>query len=55
MKGISAGFIRTGTMTMQAAVETLGYHCYHMKKVPREPGHLDAWHNFITGQALSAV
>jgi hypothetical protein len=51
MKVIGAGISRTGTMTMQAALETLGYHCYHMKEVPREPGHLDAWYKFVTGQA----
>lgn len=51
MKVIGAGISRTGTMTMQAALETLGYHCYHMKEVPREPGHLDAWYQFVTEQA----
>jgi hypothetical protein len=51
MKIIGAGVSRTGTMTMQAALETLGYHCYHMKEVPREPGHLDAWYQFMTGRA----
>lgn len=51
MKVIGAGIGRTGTMTMQAALETLGYHCYHMNEVPRERGHLDAWYKFVTGQA----
>lgn len=51
MKVIGAGIGRTGTMTMQAALEMLGYHCYHMHEVPREPGHLDAWYKFVTGQA----
>lgn len=51
MKVIGAGIGRTGTLTMQAALETLGYHCYHMHEVPREPGHLDAWYKFVTGQA----
>ena len=51
MKVIGAGISRTGTMTMQAALQTLGYHCYHMKEVLKEPGHLDAWHQFVTGQA----
>ena len=50
MKVIGAGFMRTGTMTMQAALERLGYPCYHME-VPREPGHLDAWYQSVTGQA----
>ena len=51
MKVIGAGFPRTGTMSMQAALETLGYHCYHMKEVPKERGHLDMWHDFVTDQA----
>jgi hypothetical protein len=28
MKVIGAGIGRTGTMSMQAALEALGYHCY---------------------------
>jgi hypothetical protein len=51
MKVIGAGISRTGTMTMQAALETLGYHCYHMKEVPRDPGHLDAWYQLVSGHA----
>ena len=51
MRVIGAGLPRTGTMTMQAALKTLGYPCYHMKEVPRERGHLDAWYQFVTGQA----
>ena len=51
MKVIGAGLMRTGTMTMQAALETLGYHCYHMREVLKERGHIDAWHQFVTGQA----
>ena len=33
---------------MQAALEILGYRCYHMREVPRQPGHLDAWHDRVT-------
>src|SRR5262249_4216448 len=51
MKIIGAGLMRTGTMTMQVALERLGYHCYHMREVPQEPGHLNAWHKLVTGQA----
>jgi hypothetical protein len=43
MKVIGAGFQRTGTMSTQAALRFLGFACYHMREVPREPGHLDAW------------
>jgi hypothetical protein len=51
MKIIGAGLMRTGTMSMQAALQRLGYRCYHMKEVPKERGHLDAWHKFVTGRA----
>jgi hypothetical protein len=51
MKVIGAGISRTGTMTMQAALEALGYPCYHMREVSKEPGHLEAWYQFVTGQA----
>lgn len=51
MKVIGAGFGRTGTMSMQAALETLGYRCYHMREVPEQPGHLKAWHEFVSGRA----
>lgn len=51
MQVIGAGFGRTGTMSMQAALEVLGYRCYHMKEVPEQPGHLQAWHEFVAGRA----
>lgn len=51
MQVIGAGFGRTGTMSMQAALEILGYRCYHMKEVPEQPGHLQAWHEFVGGRA----
>jgi hypothetical protein len=51
MKVIEAGFMRTGTMSMRAALQTLGYPCYHMTAVPRERGHLDAWLEFVSGRA----
>ncbi len=51
MQVIGAGFGRTGTMSMQAALETLGYRCYHMKEVPEQPGHLRAWHDLVAGRA----
>ena len=50
MKVIGAGFPRTGTLSMQAALGQLGYHSYHMKEVLRERGHLDTWYQFVTGQ-----
>jgi hypothetical protein len=51
MQVIGAGFGRTGTMSMQAALELLGYRCYHMKEVTEHPGHLRAWHEFVAGRA----
>jgi hypothetical protein len=50
MKVIGAGFMRTGTMSMQAALQLLGYPCYHMQEVLREPGHLEKWSDFVTGK-----
>jgi hypothetical protein len=51
MKVIGAGFGRTGTMSMQAALEILGYRCYHMKEVPSTAGHLQAWHDLVADRA----
>ncbi len=36
---------------MQAALQRLGYPCYHMTEVARAPGHLDAWNAFLSAQA----
>jgi Sulfotransferase domain len=43
MKVIGAGFMRTGTLSMQAALTTLGLPCYHMQTVLQVDGHVDAW------------
>src|ERR1700690_2653319 len=51
MRVIGAGFGRTGTMSMQAALEILGHRCYHMKEVTEHAGHLQAWHDFVAGRA----
>ena len=51
MKVIGAGFGRTGTMSMQAALNILGYRCYHMKEVTENPGHIETWHEFVAGRA----
>jgi hypothetical protein len=50
MQVIGAGFGRTGTMSMQAALEILGYRCYHMKEVTEHAGHLQAWHELVAGR-----
>lgn len=47
MEVIGAGFGRTGTMSIQAALEMLGYRCYHMKEVTEHVGHLQAWHELV--------
>ena len=51
MQVIGAGFGRTGTMSMQAALEILGYRCYHMKEITEDPTHLRRWHEFVAGHA----
>jgi hypothetical protein len=51
MQVIGAGFGRTGTMSMQAALELLGYRCYHMKEITENPSHLQMWHKLVAGRA----
>ena len=48
---IGAGFGRTGTSSLQVALqELLGGKCYHMKEVMMQPAHLKAWHAFAMGK-----
>jgi len=43
---IGAGFGRTGTASLQAALNKLGFSpCYHMKDVMEKEGHIEFWHN----------
>jgi len=51
MKIIGAGLPRTGTMSMQAALNRLGYPCYHMEAVARNPVHLQIWDDLVSGRA----
>ena len=51
MQVIGAGFGRTGTMSMQAALQILGYRCYHMKEITEDPTHLERWHEHVAGRA----
>ena len=51
MQAIGAGLPRTGPMSMRAALNQLGYPCYHMQNVPRETGHLQAWDDAVTGRS----
>lgn len=47
---IGAGFGRTGTLSMKAALERLGFGpCYHMLEVWLHPEHADAWATAISG------
>lgn len=45
LKVIGAGFGRTGTMSLKAALEQLGFNpCYHMVECfPKGPAHWDKW------------
>ena len=44
MKVIGAGFGRTGTTSLKAALEALGFGpCYHMTEVFAHPWHADVW------------
>src|SRR3990167_7933343 len=44
LKVIGAGFGRTGTLSMQAALETLGFGpCYHMRVIYDAQDHINLW------------
>jgi hypothetical protein len=44
VKVIGAGFGRTGTASLQSALNELGFGpCYHMYEVFQNPGHADFW------------
>ena len=44
LKVIGAGFGRTGTLSMQGALQQLGFGpCYHMKAVFENPPHANLW------------
>ena len=44
MKVIGAGFGRTGTLSVKAALEELGVGpCYHMVEVFDKPRHVELW------------
>ncbi|MCX6032700.1 MAG: sulfotransferase family protein [Chloroflexi bacterium] len=53
MKLIGAGFSRTGTMSLKAALLKLGYRSYHMEEalVNFEKGHLDMWNAYMEGRS----
>jgi hypothetical protein len=44
VKVIGAGFGRTGTSSIKAALEELGFGpCYHMSEMNKNPGHGKVW------------
>lgn len=52
LKVIGAGFGRTGTLSMKAALEQLGYNkCHHMLEVFPSDKQLNAWHAIGEGSA----
>lgn len=53
IKIIGAGFGRTGTLSIKAALEELGFGpCYHMQEVIGHPDHVALWHAAATGKAV---
>ena len=51
MQIIGAGFGRTGTMSLAAALEQLGFGpCYHMLDVFKHPSHIGVWQAAADGQ-----
>jgi hypothetical protein len=54
LKIIGAGFGRTGTSSLHAALNLLGLPCYHMVEVienPANKSHLDFWCDVANGEA----
>jgi Sulfotransferase domain len=50
---IGASFGRTGTMSMKAALEELGFGpCYHMKELFRNPEHMGQWRAAMRGDPV---
>lgn len=50
---IGAGFGRTGTLSMKAALEQLGYgKCHHMMEVMPNDDQLNMWHRISQGEGL---
>lgn len=52
MRVVGAGFGRTGTLSLRAALEELGFgRTYHMQEVMRRPSHVGKWLRFArTGE-----
>ena len=53
LKVIGAGFGRTGTASMRAALESLGFDkCYHMQEVFAHPEHVPLWQAATEGKPV---
>ena len=53
LKVIGAGFGRTGTMSLKAALEELGFApCYHMSEVFENKSHADQWNAAAIGEQV---
>lgn len=50
---IGAGFGRTGTTSLKAALEQLGFGpCYHMIEHPEHPEHVEKWETAVRGKPV---
>ena len=50
---IGAGFGRTGTLSLKAALERLGFGpCHHMLEVPHHPEQIPLWNRAADGEAI---
>jgi len=53
LKVIGAGFGRTGTTSIKAALEQLGFiQCYHMQEVIKHPAHVQRWIDVMDGKPV---
>ena len=53
LKVIGAGFGRTGTTSIKAALEQLGFaQCYHMQEVIKTPAHVPIWLDALEGKPV---
>ncbi|WP_051298478.1 sulfotransferase family protein [Arthrobacter castelli] len=52
LKVIGAGLPRTGTSSLKAALERLGFDpCYHMFELMQNPQHIERWKSVMTGDS----
>ncbi|CAA9463008.1 MAG: FIG01212366: hypothetical protein [uncultured Rubrobacteraceae bacterium] len=50
---IGAGFGRTGTLSLKAALEELGFGpCYHMRELYEHPEHVEQWQAAVRGEPV---